>query len=111
VQIQDVASQTGLSVHALRYYEQIGLVTPIHRAENGHRAYTEDDVYRIQFVMHLRSAGMPIADIKRYVELAQAGDDTLCERQIDELNTHLDIISMKISHYRETYLGLTAGRG
>ncbi len=65
MKIQQVSAKTGLSIHTLRYYEQTGLVAPIARATNGHRAYTEDDVYRILFVTHLRTAGMPIADIRR----------------------------------------------
>lgn len=116
MKIQDVALQTGLSIHALRYYEQIGLVTPIARANNSHRDYSEDDVYRIVFVTQLRSAGMPIAEIKRYVDLSQAGDSTSIERlelleahrqaveqNIAELHRHLERISNKIAHYQETY--------
>lgn len=116
MKIQEVAEQTGLSIHALRYYEQIGLVTPISRAGNGHRAYSKDDIYRIRFVTNLRAAGMPIADIKRYVELSLGGDHTLVERleileahqhaverQIAELSEHLVRISNKVVHYREIY--------
>ena len=114
MKIQEVAEQTGLSIHALRYYEQIGLVAPIARAGNRHRAYSEDDVYRINFVTTLRAAGMPIAEIKHYVELSSSGDDTIVERleileahqhaverQIAELREHLVRISNKVAHYRE----------
>lgn len=113
MKIQDVAFQTGLSIHTLRYYEQIGLVMPVSREKNGHRMYSEDDVYRILFVMHLRSAGMPIADIKRYVELSAQGESTVVERlailedhqraveqNIEALYQHLEVIRKKVAHYR-----------
>jgi DNA-binding transcriptional MerR regulator len=116
MRIQEVSQETGLSIHALRYYEQIGLVLPVARQENGHRYYSEDDVYRIVFVTHLRAAGMPIADIKRYVELANQGDSTVLERlelleqhrelveqKIEDLHHHLELISNKIAHYHEYY--------
>src|SRR6185369_14664655 len=116
MKIQEVATQTGLSIHALRYYEQLGLVSPITREDNGHRMYSEDDIYRIVFVTNLRAAGMPIAEIKRYVELAEGGDNTVLERleileahkraveeHIEELQEHLEIISRKIDHYRESF--------
>jgi DNA-binding transcriptional MerR regulator len=116
MKIQEIAIRTGLTIHTLRYYEQIGLVTPILREQNGHRAYSEDDVYRIRFVTHLRAAGMPIADIKRYVDLSLLGDETVAERleileahqrnvehNIDALREHLDLIRRKIAHYRETH--------
>jgi DNA-binding transcriptional MerR regulator len=121
MKIQEVATQTGLSIHALRYYEQLGLVSPITREDNGHRMYSEDDIYRIVFVTHLRSAGMPIAEIKRYVELAKGDDSTVgarleilethkrsVEEHIQELHEHLEIISRKIAHYRESYEGQLA---
>lgn len=121
MKIQDVAAQTGLSIHTLRYYEQIGLVAPITRAENSHRSYTLDDVYRIVFVTRLRAAGMPIAEVKRYVDLSREGDTTLkqrldlleahrqaVEQQIQQLYQHLERISDKIAHYRETHEGQLA---
>ncbi len=119
MKIGEVAEQTGLSVPTLRYYEESGLVAPILREESGHRLYSEQDVYSIRFVMHLRSAGMPIADIRRYVELAQHGDETVVarlhlleahqvavEQKIAELQEHLTSISSKIAHYREFYKSL-----
>jgi DNA-binding transcriptional MerR regulator len=117
MKIQEVATKTGLSIHALRYYEQIGLVTGITREDNGHRDYTEDDVYRIKFVTNLRAAGMPIANIKRYIDLSTQGQSTASERleiledhkvlvqqHIEELTQHLKLIEKKISHYRESNL-------
>lgn len=116
MKIKDVAAQTGLSIHTLRYYEHIGLVAPISRADNSHRSYTVDDVYQIVFVTNLRAAGMPITEIKRYVDLSREGDTTLKERldlleahrqaveqQIQQQYQHLQRISSKIAHYRETY--------
>ena len=43
--IGEVAERTGLSVHALRFYEREGLFAdPVRRASNGHRIYSEDDL-------------------------------------------------------------------
>ena len=42
--IQQVAEATGLSTYTLRYYERIGLIHPIDRAQNTHRRYTLDDI-------------------------------------------------------------------
>jgi DNA-binding transcriptional MerR regulator len=116
MKIQEVAAQTGLGIHALRYYEQIGLVTPITRQGNGHRSYSQEDVYRLNFITRLRSAGMPIAEIKRYNDLAAEGEATVLERmqileahkamveqKIEELRGHLGLISGKIAHYQEMH--------
>lgn len=116
LKIGQVAEQTGLSIHTLRYYEQIGLLLPITRESSGHRLYSERDVASIRFVIALRTAGMPVADIKRYMELVPLGADSVIERlqlleshqatveeKIAELQQHLHAISAKITHYREVY--------
>lgn len=114
--IQQAAEETGVSVHTLRYYEKIGLVTPIPRADNGHRRYTDDDVYAIVFLTRLRATGMPIADMKRYVDLAAQGETTLADRlalleahrdavrqRLEEVGQHLGVIERKIVNYRKSH--------
>ncbi|MBC7250634.1 MAG: MerR family transcriptional regulator [Anaerolineae bacterium] len=112
--VQQAAQKTGLSAHTIRYYERIGLIPTIQRAANGHRRYTEDDIGWIEFLKCLRSTGMPIAEMQRYVELQQAGDATLNDRlalleahrrrikaKIRELNNFLERIEGKIDYYQQ----------
>src|SRR5690606_38983841 len=78
--IQQVAEATQLSEHTLRYYERIGLIHPISRADNGHRRYSPDDIGWIDFLTKLRAAGMTIQQMQAYAELQRRGDETLPER-------------------------------
>ena len=111
--IQEVAEQTGLSVHTLRYYERVGLIHPIDRAENSHRRYTSDDVGWIDFLLKLRRTGMTIQQMQHYTELQRAGDDTLPERlemlkrhkrqveaHIKQLRKNLEVIHYKVGYYQ-----------
>lgn len=59
--IQQVAALTHLSEHTLRYYERIGLLDPIYRASSGHRRYSTHDIGWIEFLIRLRTTGMPIS--------------------------------------------------
>jgi DNA-binding transcriptional MerR regulator len=65
--IQQTAEETRVSVHTLRYYERIGLISHVKRAPNGHRRYSEKDVNEIVFLTRLRATGMPISDVNRLV--------------------------------------------
>ena len=108
--VSDIARETGVSAHTLRYYERIGLLPEVERAaSSGHRRYHERHVHWIRFLRRLRSAGMPIATMRRYVALAQAGDASRPERmaileahrnevarQIEELQAHLDVLDRKL---------------
>ncbi|WP_425304693.1 MerR family transcriptional regulator [Asanoa ishikariensis] len=56
-----VAERTGLSVHALRFYEHEGLfVNPVRRVPGGRRLYTQDDVDWLTVCIILRASGMPL---------------------------------------------------
>lgn len=112
--ISDVAAETGLTNHTLRYYERAGLLLGVDRNGSGHRRYTADDVSWLVMVTRLRATGMPIRLIRRYAELVRAGDGNEAERlailekhraeviaRRDELERNLDAIDYKIGLYRE----------
>ena len=57
--IGQVAERTGLSVHALRFYEREGILTnPIRRGGNGRRIYTEQDLDWLAMCIRLRASGI-----------------------------------------------------
>jgi DNA-binding transcriptional MerR regulator len=110
--IQQVAEATGLSVYTLRYYERIGLIHQINRAENTHRRYTADDIGWIDFLNKLRATGMSIQQMRDYAELQRQGDSSLPQRlqmlkdhqckveaRMAELQEHLKFIHYKVGIY------------
>jgi DNA-binding transcriptional MerR regulator len=112
--IQQFAQHMDISAHTLRYYEKIGLIDPVDRADNGHRYYTEKDALRVNFLKRLRNTGMSIRKMQHYVELFRQGDATLEERlamleahrarvlaQMQELEETLELLDFKIETYRE----------
>jgi DNA-binding transcriptional MerR regulator len=114
--IGEVARHTGLSVHALRYYEREGLMVTqqVARGTGGHRRYTPDDVYWLRVCIKLRRSGMPLAKIRRLAELVREGAGNEQERlellrehqrhveeQLAELGECLRIISRKVGIYEQ----------
>ena len=74
------AEQSGFSLDTLRYYERIGLLDDIGRAPSGHRRFREEDLEWLGVLRCLRDTGMPIAQMRRYAELARCGEPTMAER-------------------------------
>ncbi|MEM8810642.1 MAG: MerR family transcriptional regulator [Cyanobacteria bacterium P01_G01_bin.38] len=112
--IQQVAKATGLSVHTLRYYERCDLIAPIHRARNGHRRYSAQDINWIKFLTKLRLTGMPIRQMQQYAALLREQPDAVEERRalleahrqtvlehLQQLQENLAVIDWKIQHYKE----------
>ncbi len=109
--IGDVARRTGLSVHALRFYEREGLLLSQHvpRGTGGHRRYSPQDVNWLRICIKLRRSGMPLAKIRRFAELVREGpgnepqrlellreQQRHVENQLAELEECLRIISRKV---------------
>jgi DNA-binding transcriptional MerR regulator len=76
----EAAEQSGFSLETLRYYERIGLLDGIDRAPSGHRRFRGEDLEWLEVLRCLRDTGMPIAQMRRYADLARCGDATLVER-------------------------------
>ena len=112
--IQQVAQQTGLSIDTLRYYERIGLLEPVGRAQSGHRRYTQHDLVWLNLLICLRNTGMPRAQMVRFAQLRRQGDATLTERRLmleqhqrsleqrrQELEQHMATLQQKIARLKE----------
>jgi len=61
--ISRVAQEIGLNPPTIRYYEQIGLLPPPTRSENGYRLYSPDDLARLRFVKRARLLDLPLEEI------------------------------------------------
>jgi len=97
--IGQFSQMMNLSVHTLRYYEQLKLILP-NRKVNGHRFYSEDDAAWIQFIKRLKDTGMPIKEIQKYANLRAKGDKTLGER-MEMLKQHRTILTERINAMQE----------
>lgn len=97
--IDEVARRTGLTAHTLRYYERIGLIAPVARAEGGQRRYAAADLAWIDFLLRLRTTRMPISRMKAFATLRAAGDNTVPDRR-RMLETHLQDVLAEMDAMR-----------
>ncbi len=101
-----------MTAHTLRYYDKEGLLPFVDRSPSGLRKFKESDFDWLAMINCLKNTGMPIKQIKKYIDYCFQGDATLNERleifrkqkesvenQIAELQTHLKRIEYKIWYY------------
>ncbi|MFZ4453721.1 MerR family transcriptional regulator [Salibacterium aidingense] len=108
--INEVAGICDLSAHTLRFYDKEGLLPNISRSKSGNRQFSETDLEFVKMICCLKNTGMPIKEIKHYVNLYREGEETFDTRkemmkahrkevirQIDDLKKSLNIIDLKIT--------------
>jgi Cu(I)-responsive transcriptional regulator len=67
--ISQAAEQSGLPPKTIRYYEDIGLVEPARRRDNGYRDYGSRDVHMLRFLHRARDLGFSVADCRALLSL------------------------------------------
>ena len=113
------AKISGLSVHTLRYYDDIGLFPFLQRTQGKKRFFSDADIQWIQLIECLRNTGIPITEVQHYVELCLKGNETLNERlkiiknqeeimkdQIREMRKHLKLLQFKKNYYEQQLFDL-----
>jgi DNA-binding transcriptional MerR regulator len=110
--ISQVAEKMGVTVPTLRYYDNEGLLPFLDKKPDGTRVFKDEDFQGLAIITCMKNSGMPIKDIKKYMDLCEQGDTSLQERleifferkeavqkQMEELNKVMETINHKIWYY------------
>ena len=105
----ELAKQTGCNLETIRYYEKIGLMPQTPREENGYRAYNDDLVRRLRFILRARELGFTIEQVRGLLGLTDGGHQT-CAEVKTRTQEHLADVRSKIADLRriERVLATTA---
>ncbi|WP_432548296.1 MerR family transcriptional regulator [Kineococcus sp. SYSU DK004] len=120
MRIGEVAERAGVSVRALRYYEEQGLLSS-ERTAGGQRRYPDSAVERVRFIQNLYAAGLGSKAVLRILPCVENGvltdemhERLLAERarvqaQLDELTATRDKLDDVIRAGQANRPGTTAG--
>jgi Cu(I)-responsive transcriptional regulator len=101
------ARQSGLPVKTVRYYADIGLVTPGGRSESGYRQYTRAELSKLVFARRARAFGFSIDETRELISLyedrnrSSASVKTIAERRLEEIDAkmrELQALHDELSH-------------
>lgn len=111
--VSEMAKLLNVAPSTLCYYDRDGLLPFVERSSGGTRIFTENDYRWLKIIACLKSAGMPLKDIRRYIEMAMQGDDTIDARlqmfheqrsrileQMAQLQQTLDVVEYKCWYYQ-----------
>jgi DNA-binding transcriptional MerR regulator len=87
MRIGELAEQAGMSTKAIRYYEQIGILTPPARTASGYRSYDEAALGRLGFVRATQAVGLTLGEIRQVIAFRD-DEQAPCAHVTDLLRRH-----------------------
>ena len=110
--IGEMANLLDVPASTLRYYDKEGLLPFVERTAGGIRRFRDSDFEWLRVIGCMKKAGMPLKDIRQYIELAMQGNDTIdarlamfrhqrqaLEEQMAELRHTMDMVDYKCWYY------------
>ncbi|MBI5718945.1 MAG: MerR family DNA-binding transcriptional regulator [Burkholderiales bacterium] len=84
--ISELAAEFDVTARAIRFYEDVGLLTPARAGRN--RVYSHRDRTRLKLTLRGKRLGLTLSEIKQLVDLYEAGTD-----QAPQLRAFLDVLA------------------
>ncbi len=94
LKIAQLSKLCGLSVAAIRFYEEEGLIDKASRTLGNQRLYEESTVDKLRFLQSCRSIGMPLQCIERISNFCQGRSEEDLSGFIEKLNEYLDQVTL-----------------
>ena len=101
MRIGELETRSGASRHTLRYYEQIGLISPM-RQSNNYRAYTAQTLQDLDFIQRAQSMGFSLAEIGQILD-AQRNQTIDCAEGAKLIEKKMAEIRQKIADLKDIY--------
>ncbi|QLE46281.1 heavy metal-responsive transcriptional regulator (plasmid) [Nostoc sp. C052] len=113
LKIGELAKQTDVAVGTIRYYESLGLLTPVERSENGYRYYDGEAIKRLQFIKKAQSLQFSLSEIQQIVGVRSHGSPAcplvrgLLKKKIADLEEQIyrmKALKDELEAYQESWL-------
>ena len=101
MKIGELETRSGASRHTLRYYEQIGLISPL-RQTNKYRVYTAQTLQDLDFIRRAQSMGFSLGEIGEILD-AQRNKLIDCADGAKLIEKKMAEIKQKIANLQSIY--------
>ena len=100
--IQKLAHLAGISTRTLRYYDQIGLLSPARTNEAGYRIYGTKEVDVLQQILFYKEMGLELAQIKEAIQDAEFDSLAALHSHLEKLIEKRRQIDLLIENVKKT---------
>ncbi|MCG8312636.1 MAG: MerR family transcriptional regulator [Pseudomonadales bacterium] len=97
MRIKEASQKTGLPEKTIRYYEDIGLVTPLRNADNGYREFKAQHIQDLHFLHQAREMDFSLDECEQLLELKR-NPNRMSHDVKSIVNAHIELIEKRISN-------------
>ena len=99
--IGEMADQLGVAPSTLRFYDKEALLPFVERSRGGIRVFKDSDMGWLSIIGCLKKTGMPIREIKQFVDWCMEGDSTITQR-LELIDRQRDAVRQQMKQLRQT---------
>ncbi|MBA5777099.1 MerR family transcriptional regulator [Stappia sp. F7233] len=108
LKISEISEKFGVTLRALRFYEEKGLLCPMRKGAR--RYFRAREVARMRIILQARRIGLTIGEIKKVIEIAESGLSasercrklhTICTKHEAELREREAMIHSQVAETRQ----------
>lgn len=99
--VGEMAKKIGVAPSTLRYYDKEGLLPFVERSGGGIRMFKDSDIEWLSIIECLKKTGMPIKEIKKFVDWCMEGDSTI-DRRLELIDRRRDAVLSQLDQLQET---------
>ena len=107
--VQKLGALAGISTRTLRYYDEIGILTPKRISSSGYRIYGQNEVDRLQQILFYRELGVSLENIKEIVTAPAFNREKALSEHHEKLLEKRKQLDLLIANVEKT-IELTEGR-
>ena len=99
--VGEMAKRLGVPASTLRYYDKEGLLPFVERSGGGIRMFKDADFEWLTIIECLKKTGMPIKEIKHFIDWCIEGDTTIGKR-LGLIERQREVVRSQIEQLQET---------
>jgi MerR family transcriptional regulator, copper efflux regulator len=106
-----IASESGIPVKTIRYYDDLGLLKTNGRTEGGYRLFDSDVFVRLKFIKRAQNLGLSLSEIKEFLEVHDQGN-LPCDQikvKLEEKLTAIEQHIQQLQILKQELKGLLSG--
>jgi len=99
--VSALASEVGINIETVRFYESKGILPKPERTGGGHRKYSDEDIRRLKFILKAKEVGFTLNEIRTLASIRDGASNDSCDDVMELAARKITEIDQKMAALKE----------